>query len=217
MERGPLPLPLLHQGRCAVAGEHLHALSGASLRGEVQGCPPLVVPHVQVHEGFSKCLQGFTVTIIGLRTEQVMSKRHPERDATLGWFCCPLFALPPQPCLHADEVAMKQKKQGASNANQRDFELWPVGKARSQAAASLPALPHAALWPMWWPSPRCRGAAALQGTVNPSTEPSALCHPGAGPAVLTAKCKGLTGMVLSTSSRQLKDISRSCDSRNTKP
>lgn len=49
--------------------------------------------------------------------------------------------------------------------------------------------------------------------MNPNPEPSALCYPGAGPAVLTAKCKGLTGMVLSTSSRQLKDISRSCNGK----
>jgi len=79
VERGPLPLPLLHQRGCAVAGEHLHTLRGASLRGEVQCRPPLVVPHVEVHEGFGKCLQGFTVTIIGLRSKQTASKWCLER------------------------------------------------------------------------------------------------------------------------------------------
>lgn len=82
-----------------MAGEHLHALGGASLRGEVQGCPPLVVPHIQVHEGFCKCLQGFTVTIIGLRTERATSPQRPERlrpaDPTLGRFCCPLLRSHP--------------------------------------------------------------------------------------------------------------------------
>lgn len=33
---------------------------------------------------------------------------------------------------------------------------------------------------------------------------------------LTAKCKGLTGMVLSTSSRQLKDISKSCNGQDSR-
>jgi hypothetical protein len=33
---------------------------------------------------------------------------------------------------------------------------------------------------------------------------------------LTAKCKGLTGMVLSTSSRQLKDISKSYNGKESR-
>lgn len=60
-----------------MARQHLHALGGAALRGEVQRGPTLVVPHVQVHQGFGKCLEGFTVTIVGLGTERDTSQRFP--------------------------------------------------------------------------------------------------------------------------------------------
>lgn len=46
--------------------KHLHTLGRAPLSGQEERGPALVVPHIQVHQRFSQCLQGFTVTIVGL-------------------------------------------------------------------------------------------------------------------------------------------------------
>lgn len=62
----PLALALLDEGRGAVGCKHLHTLSRASLSGQEERGPALVVPYIQIHQRLSQCLQGFTVTIVGL-------------------------------------------------------------------------------------------------------------------------------------------------------
>lgn len=66
VQGGPLALALLDEGRGAVGCEHLHTLSRASLSGQKECGPALVVPYIQIHQRFGQCLQGFTVTIVGL-------------------------------------------------------------------------------------------------------------------------------------------------------
>lgn len=46
--------------------EHLHTLRRASLRGQEECGPALVVPDIQIHQRFRQRLQGFTVTVVGL-------------------------------------------------------------------------------------------------------------------------------------------------------
>lgn len=62
----PLALALLDEGRGAMGCEHLHTLSRASLSGQEERGPALVVPYIQIHQRLSQCLQGFTVTVVGL-------------------------------------------------------------------------------------------------------------------------------------------------------
>lgn len=50
--------------------QYLHTLSGASLSGQEERGPALVVPYIQVHQRLSQCLQGFTVTVVGLRASK---------------------------------------------------------------------------------------------------------------------------------------------------
>lgn len=66
MQGCPLALALLYEGRGAVGRKNLHTLSRASLSGQEERCPALVVPYIQIHQRLSQCLQGFTVTIVGL-------------------------------------------------------------------------------------------------------------------------------------------------------
>lgn len=62
----PLAFALLDECRGAVGRKHLHTLSRASLSGQEERGPALVVPYIQIHQRLSQCLQGFTVTIVGL-------------------------------------------------------------------------------------------------------------------------------------------------------
>lgn len=62
----PLAFALLDESRGAVGGKHLHTLSRASLSGQEERGPALVVPYIQIHQRLSQCLQGFTVTVVGL-------------------------------------------------------------------------------------------------------------------------------------------------------
>lgn len=66
MQGCPLALALLDEGRGAVGCKHLHTLSRASLSGQKECGPALVVPYIQIHQRLGQCLQGFTVTIVGL-------------------------------------------------------------------------------------------------------------------------------------------------------
>lgn len=62
----PLAFALLDECRGAVGRKHLHTLSRASLGGQEERGPALVVPYIQIHQRLSQCLQGFTVTVVGL-------------------------------------------------------------------------------------------------------------------------------------------------------
>lgn len=128
-----------------MAGEHLHALRGASLRGEVQRRPPLVVPHVEIHQGFGKCLQGFTVTVIGLRTEQTavsaVWRACTQRSSPTGTIPAPgsLLLLPRKAPAHAQtrEVAPSsstERAPGFQHTNRRD-----CGESGSPGAGACPA------------------------------------------------------------------------------
>lgn len=127
-----------------------------------------------------------------------------------------------RPCPHSDKGGGSQQQQPEGPGENKELNIeikgtltngrW--GKLLPSRLSSLPCSAPMAAGTL--PAlPRSRHLSRTQR--EPRSEPSALHNPGAGPAVLTAKCKGLTGMVLSTSSRQLKDISRSCNSNNTEP
>lgn len=144
-----------------MAGEHLHAVGGAALRGQVQRRPPLVVPHVQVHQGFSKGLQGFTVTIVGLRTKHTMEELcleelHPQA-APLGPSSTSWTTTKPH---QVQEVAAK----GFDIPKARDLQHLP------------------------WCCRDQPGATRTQQ--EPHTEPSALRSPGAGQPYLQLSAKG---------------------------
>lgn len=66
VQGGPLALALLDEGRGAVGRKHLHTLSRASLSGQEERGSAFVVPYIQIHQRLSQCLQGFTVTVVGL-------------------------------------------------------------------------------------------------------------------------------------------------------
>lgn len=61
--------------------EHLHTLGGASLGGQEERGPALVVPYIQIHQRLGQCLQGFTVTVVGL--EGCRQPTDTARDPTL--------------------------------------------------------------------------------------------------------------------------------------
>lgn len=46
--------------------KYLHTLGGAPLGGQEERGPALVVPYIQIHQRLGQCLQGFTVTVVGL-------------------------------------------------------------------------------------------------------------------------------------------------------
>lgn len=66
MQGCPLAFTLLDEGRGTVGRKHLHTLRRASLRGQEERGPALVVPDIQIHQRFRQRLQGFTVTVVGL-------------------------------------------------------------------------------------------------------------------------------------------------------
>lgn len=178
----PLALALLDEGRGAMGCKHLHTLSRASLSSQEERGPALVVPYIQIHQRLGQCLQGFTVTIVGL--EGCGQPIDTTQDTVS--FC-------------------SSGPWGDSNQQSPLKALQPLGfftctmPSPLQTTACLPHLHKTEQGQFTVCAPAC-GSGEDKAGKKKRLE-------------LTAKCKGLTGMVLSTSSRQLKDISKSCNGR----
>lgn len=181
----PLALALLDEGRGAVRCKHLHTLSGASLSGQEERSPALVVPHIQVHQRFGQCLQGFTVTVVGLGACR-------------------------QPVGTAQDTASFLGPTGRLGSSPPHRLLGPLRLLA--CTVPRPSPDHCLL-----PHPHGKAEARTESQVHAPTCGADKDKEGDEKSRgLTAKCKGLTGMVLSTSSRQLKDISKSCKGQDSR-
>lgn len=116
----PLAFALLDEGRGAVGRQHLHTLRRASLSGQEERSPALVVPHVQVHQRLSQRLQGFTVTVVGLEGRGESVDKAPDMAPLCSWGPrgdsgqqasprAPWAPLRPLPACH---IPTRRQKQG---------------------------------------------------------------------------------------------------------